>query len=385
VLHRIPARGPEAALILWGASLSWLSIGTGCHSADASAGPAFTTETFDAGTPDNEVEALVSDCGASPRCKVRCTGDCSLVLLASRQNGPVALAVDATHAYWTNNGAGTVMRAPLYGGLPATIASQQSGPQSIAVDSANLYWANLNQNGIWTSSGALMEWALGGGPIVTLVGPAAANGSQGQMGLTDIALGPFDLYWTTSSNGNLDGGTVDSVSLLGGVPRTLASQQTFPTSLATNRKGVYWLTQDAVVSLDLQGGTLTTLAKDQYLASGIAVDEAHVYWTVSGDGVSCRTGAVLSVPLSGGAATTLASEQGYPTGIAVDSESVYWTNQIEDGSVLKVPLAGGELTTLACGQANPGPIAVTTTSVCWADLGATGNPETGTVMRLTPK
>ena len=67
----------------------------------------------------------------------------SATLLAVAQSGPMAVAVDGTNVYWTNNTGGTVMKCAVGGCSSATtLASGQSGPAGIAVDSTSVYWAN---------------------------------------------------------------------------------------------------------------------------------------------------------------------------------------------------------------------------------------------------
>jgi histidine ammonia-lyase len=70
--------------------------------------------------------------------KVRTDGT-SITTLASGQNIPASIAVDAQSGYWTNTGDGTVMKVAINGGTPETLASGLNSPHCIAVDTKNVY------------------------------------------------------------------------------------------------------------------------------------------------------------------------------------------------------------------------------------------------------
>lgn len=65
-----------------------------------------------------------------------------VLVLASNEHTPHAIAVDGAFAYWTNE-AGDVKKARLDGtGAPVVLASQQPRPMGIAVDDTRVYWVN---------------------------------------------------------------------------------------------------------------------------------------------------------------------------------------------------------------------------------------------------
>jgi len=69
--------------------------------------------------------------------------------------------VDASNVYWVNAAAsganGTVMSAPIGGGIPTTLAVGQSLPGGIAVNATSVYWANAGTSESGSTAGSIGE------------------------------------------------------------------------------------------------------------------------------------------------------------------------------------------------------------------------------------
>jgi hypothetical protein len=336
----------------------------------AGAGGAISTGQGPVEPPGGECAAGKGDLDRHSAHCGGCGQACAAQLLAMGPRWPVAVAMDATHVYWTTSGnEGAVMRAPLAGGDPEMIAANQSWPSAIAVDATSVYWA---------SGGTLTKAPLAGGMATRLVP------QQLQVDAKAIALDGEHLY--VAASGENDRGTVLRVPLAGGAPVTLATDTGgVPTAIALDATNVYWANgssgeQRKVLKVARDGGEPVVLASGTYSVFALAIDAASAYFT-SFDTLAGGVGAsaVRKVPLAGGSETMLASGSAQPLALAIDRANVYWTNASTsytfaaspgtDGTVMAVPRTGGTAVALAPAESDPGGIATNGTRVCWVNNG----------------
>jgi hypothetical protein len=201
-------------------------------------------------------------------------------------------AIDGTSVYWTDRSGGRVMRTPLDGGPPVVLAAGQPGPGQIAVNATDAYWLNdgVSQCGV---RGTIMKVALAGGtpeviaeldlartlaldatsvywPNVNTLGADPAGYT-----INDLTVDATSVYWPSTTaimKLPIEGGT--PVELATGAPNSLGGS-----SVKVNQTNVFWVGADGTIqTMPLGGGSKTVLATQQR-DSFIAVDAQNVYWT----------------------------------------------------------------------------------------------------------
>jgi virginiamycin B lyase len=154
------------------------------------------------------------------------------VTLGSSQSFPRRIAANATHAYWTNFGAGTIARSAATTGPPTTLVTGQTDPWDMTIDATNIYWTNATTVGVC---------ALAGCPAN---GNVLASGLSRPLGITSDGV---HVYWT-----NRNAGTVVRcpVTGCGAGPTTLATGQLDPYAITTDAQFVYWTNRGATGAND---------------------------------------------------------------------------------------------------------------------------------------
>ncbi|HET6582883.1 MAG TPA: hypothetical protein VFG69_05540 [Nannocystaceae bacterium] len=276
------------------------------------------------------------------------------------------IAVDATHVYFTDTSAGTILRASIAGGEVDTLVMGQAAPYDLAVDGEAVYWTNFAE------AGSVQRVAKDGGApeLVDTNTPFPRA----------VALDATHVYWTgfTSDSGLL----VRRPLTLDGSAQTLLSGSAGFAELVVGSQSVYVSSHDptteggvgfiepppedmlgAIVSVPIDGGdepeSLALVAQPFGIA--LAGDGTLVWAT--GDGAAADgPQRIFRLELAAPPEEQLTPAQTAPWGVAADEESVYFTDHTE---VKSVPVAGGDIVVLATMQDSARSIAVTSDSIYW--------------------
>lgn len=123
-----------------------------------------------------------------------------------------------------------------------------------------------------------------------------------------------------------------------------------PTSFAVDDSWVYWTDfSRKVMKVSVQGGTPVVLATQQANPVGIAIDATNVYWSNFGLQTP-HTAAIMSIPIGGGTPVQLAECPSFCGDVTADASHLYW---VSDGvNVVRAGLDGSNAQTIAT-ETNP--------------------------------
>jgi hypothetical protein len=256
--------------------------------------------------------------------KVPLAGGPVTVLVAACPSFPWGLALDADHVYAALDGGGGILRVAKAGGPfdNVVVLSIDDQTQDLLADATHLYWDSASLNRVDVA-------ALPSGATSTLATDDGAYGVNGA-GLTMDAT---YVYWAS-------GAAIKRVPKTGGPVVTVVTPAAAPVAFAVDATRAYWLADGAVWAAPLDGGATIKLASLPnpfgWQGQWLTVDDAGVYVAFSATSFSAHDGAVVRIPLAGGAPVVLASGAVRPSAITVDASHVYWTD-IGLGTVSRAP------------------------------------------------
>ena len=301
-----------------------------------------------------------ANCGTCGHaCADKCGGGHCFRALAdvpTASTSAVNLAADASYVYFTRANEGTVSRVPRKGGAVVGLASSQDNPRSIAVDATNVYWANESST---SGAGSVMKRALSGGNPTPL--------ATDEPSPAFVAVDANNVYWS-----NFQPPTFMSVPIAGGTKTQFPMGDELSNSVQFSVDGsnLYWAgwsDKGGVWSTPLDGGgpikPLVTLDANP---GNAVVFGSDVYFLSAGRGT---TATVKKVPTTGGAATDVVALSGGH--LAVDATGIYVSGATPpggpDNSIVRASFDGATVTTLAVAASAIYTFACGDSEVFWVD------------------
>jgi hypothetical protein len=257
--------------------------------------------------------------------------------LASAQQVPDALAVNADVVAWLSTRSGEVVVAPRAGGAPRVVAKDQKLPQrrhlqGLALGGGYVWWIT---QGASDDEGAVMRAKIDGGDPEAFV--------SGVGGLTAITLDEKNVYFARSmklsrlEDGAATGG-VWRMPLKGKDPQLVVPAER-PCAIAVDDQAVYVAETLQIWRAAKKGPPKTIVTGGERLGCSIALDDVHLYWTLPGEDTLMR-----AKKTDGSSPSAHAFLRKRPWNVVVDRGYAYALTETspqafgELGSVFRVPL-----------------------------------------------
>jgi hypothetical protein len=264
---------------------------------------------------------------------------------------PVALAVNATTALWSEAGAyggcclvvgaGMLKQVALSGGTVKVVASGLDAPTAVAANDTTVAWTEA-----WRVAAA----PIAGGAPVTVASGIASDMARITTDGTTIYVLDGDYIKTLP----VAGGTVGKLAAAHGGSITDLSDEN--QDLVTDGASVFWTTgvgEPVVQKVALSGGTPVVLSAGTISAGQqecywrIALAGGHVYWS-AGSAQPTSTGCRINrVPVDGGVTSTIIDVP-FMRDFAVDDSNIYYSQlTTPSGTIQRIPVTGGTPTGVA--------------------------------------
>ncbi|HEY0713780.1 MAG TPA: hypothetical protein VGF45_13965 [Polyangia bacterium] len=282
------------------------------------------------------------------------------IVLATSQADPWAMAVDATHVYWTNqsvtnSSAGSVVRVPKDAAERATVLARSQAPNMVTVDDTHVFWTTRIN-----SEGRVVKRLKTGTTNESII-----TGLDDPMGITVDA--DF-IYWTDVKRG----GVYKRAKNDNKAPIVeLASGQMKPWLIVLGGEFVYWTNRDGRSVMRTRKDGMSApemLAPALWDVFGIAVDDTAVFFR---DAEQNGAGRVMKFTLATRQLQQLASTSGEGARfLSIDETSVYWTNGSDrDGAIMTALKDGSGMTAIITSLPGPRGLAVDNNDVFWSNYG----------------